>query len=295
MNNQNTTTIELPNDERGARNDPPMDLASEMYARSDRVNTTVNENVLNAVKTFVSDLSNVTDNEDFRRYSLIVSHVTISKVKSSLKLIEGFKKFFDRNHHQLKNDVELEGLEEPNLAFDVGDRSVSFNFEAVFRQVDQCDREVILDHLNHIWDVMQTSGDDPEESYVTDLFTRVKSGLSSYDSEASSDQMMILSRDILHHVVNDSHFKTLNPSKIVKIMCGRLKSLLSNGNDGSPILSKCLSIIEAVEAIDFDNFNPVQFMQFVASFGSGFAEEEDGGFDISTLVRSIGSLNVSSP
>lgn len=288
------------------------------------------QDVLEAIKAFVDDLSNVTTNADFVNYSYIVNHVTASKVKSALKLIAGFKRFFDHNTLQksdskdgsesgsddsgsesgLNSGSENSDLKSSpsrgshigNISFDVADKSVSFNFEAVFSEAEQCDRSVIMDHLNHIRDLMKHPKVDPEEAYVDNLFSKVKAKMSADDSddgstESRSNRVVALSKDIFREVMTDSTFKTLNPSKVVKTMCLRLKNVLAKmtadsqkSEDGNFMpLSRCVSIIEAVENIDFVNFNPVQFIQFVQSLGVGFGGEE---LDVSSLFKAVSSLSL---
>jgi hypothetical protein len=249
----------------------------------------VNVDVFNAIKTFMVDLANATTNKDFKDYLTIVNHIDISKVKSCHKLISGFKNFIYVNLHHLKNDEDLEGLDEPNISFVTNSGSISFNFQKIFHQSDECDRQVIRDHLNHIWDTMHQASVEKEELYVEELFTKITTGMPSSGSANSQQQIIALSHGVLKDVMSDPRLQTLDGSKIVKIMCQKLKHFLGSlttGEDGG-VSTNCLALIESVENIDFKNFGMSQFLEFVATVTSRF-----DGLDLTSILTSITSLNL---
>jgi hypothetical protein len=225
----------------------------------------VNIDLLNAIKEFVDDLSSVNDNKNFKDYRTIVNHIDHTKVKSYNKLIKGFKNFYDINSANLTKG-NFKELIEPNISFVTDNGSFNFNFQKVFDEAEEDDQDTIKDHLNHIWNLLNDTNKGPEELYINKIFKDLKS---KFSPDMTRDEQMTIAKDLF----SDFQKQNLDISIVVKVACKKARELLlSNGSEDH---SKTLILIDAVEEIDINNFNMVQFMALVAKVGTLFADGEN--------------------
>jgi hypothetical protein len=225
----------------------------------------VNIDLLNAIKEFVDDLSSVNDNKNFKDYRTIVNHIDHTKVKSYNKLIKGFKNFYDINSANLTKG-NFKELIEPNISFVTDNGSFDFNFQKVFDEAEEDDQDTIKDHLNHIWNLLNDTNKGPEELYINKIFKDLKS---KFSPDMTRDEQMTIAKDLF----SDFQKQNLDISIVVKVACKKARELLlSNGSEDH---SKTLILIDAVEEIDINNFNMVQFMALVAKVGTLFADGEN--------------------
>ena len=234
----------------------------------------VNVDLLNSIKNFMDDLSSATESKNFKDYHTIVNHIDQTKIKSYLKLIKGFKNFFDINSNVLA-EGNFNGLIEPNISFVTGNGSFIFDFQKIFQEAEEGDQDIIKDHLNHIWDLLNNTDKSPEELYIDKIFKDLKSKLSA---DLSGKEQMI-AKDLF----DDFQKQDLDISIVVKVACRKAREMLTtNGSDDH---SKTLTLIDAVEDIDVNNFNMVQFIALVGKVGTLFANGESN--PLSGILSSI--------
>lgn len=223
----------------------------------------INVELLESIKNFMDDLSNVTTNKNFQDYHTIVNRIDESKVKSYIKLINGFKVFFENNSEVL-NEGNFDGLKEPNISYITDNGSFSFDFQQTFKEAEEDDQDVIKDHLNHIWNILNNTQKSLEEIYIDKIFKDLKS---RFSPDLTREEQMIIVKDLF----GDFQRQNLDISVIVKVACQKARELLkSNGSKDS----KTLVLIDAVEEIDINNFNIIQFMGLISKVGTLFSDGE---------------------
>lgn len=239
----------------------------------------VNENLLSAIKDFVEDLANVTDNKDFKDYCTIVNRIDISKAKAYFKLIDGLKAFFEHNKETMTKN-NLNDLTDPNIAYNADNASFTFNFQQVYNSASEDEQEVIKDHLNHIWSILN-SGKSPEEQYIDKIFNDITT---KFSSDLTRDEQMMVAKDLF----SDFQQQNLDISTVIKAACQRARQLLiERGADNQ---SNTLVLIDAVEEIDINNFNMIQFMGIVGRVGTLFSDGENNPLsDLLSNVLSTGT------
>jgi hypothetical protein len=189
----------------------------------------VNVELLQAIKIFMDDLSNITENKNFIDFHTIVKRVDETKVKSYLTLVSGFKVFFDTNKEILINN-DFEHLVDPNISYISNNGTFTFNFLNAFQMAESSEQEVIKDHLNLIWNLFESK----EEKYL------------NYIIQNGSD-----SADIIKMCI-EFKSKNLNLSRFIKVVCNYIrKRLLLEPNENIS------NMLDKVENIDVDNFNNV--------------------------------------
>jgi hypothetical protein len=224
----------------------------------------VNIDLLDSIKNFMDDLSSVTESKNFKDYYTIVSHIDQTKVKSYIKLIRGFKSFFDTNSANL-TEGNFNGLIEPNISFVTDNGSFAFDFQKTFQEAEEGDQDVIKDHLNHIWNLLNNSNKSPEELYIDKIFRDLKS---KFSPDLTREEQMTIAKELF----NDFQKQNLDISIVVKVACQKARELLlTNGSDDH---SKTLILIDAVEEIYVNNFNMVQFMGLGGKLGTLFSDGE---------------------
>ena len=224
----------------------------------------VNTNLLEAIKNFMDDLSTVTDNQNFMDYHAIVNRIDETKVKAYLKLVKGFKVFFDKNTEVL-NEGDFDDLEDPNISYVTDNGSFSFDLQKTFLEAEEGDQDVIKDHLNHIWNILTNADKGPEEVYIDKIFKNLKS---RFSPDLTREEQMTIAKDLF----SDFQQQNLDISIVVKVACRKARDLLlSNGAEDH---SQTIVLIDAVEDIDINNFNMIQFMGLVAKIGTLFADGE---------------------
>lgn len=133
----------------------------------------VTDEIIDAIKEFVNDLSTVTEDQDFLNYLNISKHIDASKKSSATKLINGFITFFNVNKEFLKTD-QFNKLDEPCISFVSDALVVSFNFQKIFYSASDAEQNVIKDHLNIIWSILTKDADD---IYIDDFITTMQAKL----------------------------------------------------------------------------------------------------------------------
>lgn len=220
----------------------------------------VNENLLSSIKVFMKDLSNVTDTKNFKEYLTIVNHIEKKNVKSYHKLINGFKVFFNNNSEQLTKG-DFNDLNDPNICFVSNNDSFSFNFQKIFEDANDADKEVIKEHLNHIWNILDDSNKSVEELYIEKIFTSLKS---KFVPELDKEDQIAVIKDL---VLKESFFvdfqnQNLNIPILLKVLCKKVREII-----GSNDQSNFLHIVDVIEDIDLNDFNMAQFMNIVSKIG----------------------------
>jgi Family of unknown function (DUF5891) len=240
----------------------------------------VNAEMLESIKNFVDDLSNVTTLQNFTDYSTIVHRIDESKVKAYFKLVNGFKVFFENNAEALTKG-DFEDLKDPNISYvtDNGS-SFSFNFQKIYAETDEDNQDVIKDHLNHIWNILNNKS--REEIYIDKIFDDLKA---RFSPDMTREEQMIIAKDLF----SDFQKQNLDISIVIKVACRKArKLLLSKGC--SEDHSKTLILIDTVEEIDVNNFNMIQFMTLVGKMGTLFADDENN--PLSDLLSNVFSNNI---
>ena len=248
----------------------------------DNDNDVVNTDLLSAIKNFMDDLSNITTAQNFMDYSTIVNHIDETKVKSYVKLVSGFKVFFEKNIEALTTG-KVEAISDPNISYVTDNGSFSFNFLKIYEETDEHHQDVIKDHLNHIWSILNDMGKTREEMYIDKVFDDLKA---RFSPELSREEQMMIAKDLF----SDFQKQNLDISIVIKVACQKArKLLLSNGSEDH---SKTLVLLDTVEEIDVNNFNIVQFMALVGKMGSLFADDENN--PLSDLLANVFAHNLPS-
>jgi len=242
----------------------------------------VSELLLTSIKNFVEELTNITENKNFKDYSSIVNRIDISKVKSYYKLINGFKTFFDHNTDALTQN-NFDGLIDPKITYSSDNGSFSFDFYDVYQDAEQCEQEIIKDHLNHIWDLLSNGDKHPEEIYIDKIFSNLKSRLSP---DMSRDEQIIKN---VKDLFGDFQKQNLDVSKVIKAACKRARQTL-NEQSNFDNQSKALVLIDAFEKIDINNFNMIDFMGLVSHASALFSEDESNPLDLLSSILSTNNL-----
>lgn len=252
-------------DNKMVENNHEKEISNISISTANQEITEVNVNLLESIKNFMDDLSCVTDSKDFEYYHAIVNHIDQSKVKSYIKLIKSFKTFFDANLIPL-NEGNFNGLVDPNISFVTDNLSLAFNLQKTFQNVQEEDQDIIRDHLNHIWNLLNDVDKSPEELYINKIFRDLKS---KFSPDLTRDAQMMIAKDLF----SDFQKQNLDISIVVKVACKKARELLLT--NGSEDHSKTLILIDAVEEIDVNNFNMVQFMGLVGKVGTLFTDGEN--------------------
>lgn len=239
----------------------------------------VNKDLLEAIKNFMDDLSNITEAKDFMDYHIIVNHIDDTKVKSYTKLVKGFVNFFNNNINAL-SEGNFNDLVDPYISFVSDNGSINFNFQEMFQSAEEDDQDIIKDHLNHIWNLFNNSNKGPEELYIDKIFKELQS---EFSPNLTREDQMSLAKNLF----NDFQKQNLDVSIVVKVACRKARQLLLN--NGSDDHSKTLILICAVEDIDINNFNMIQFMNLIGKVGTLFADGETN--PLSGLLSTILSNN----
>lgn len=245
----------------------------------------VNPTLLEAIKNFMDDLSNITDNKNFEDYRTIVNRIDTTKVKSYAKLINGFKKFFDGNTNLQKGLENFKSLSEPYIEYTTDNGAFVFDFQQVYNSAQECEQDTIKDHLNHIWNLLNNGVKSPEELYIDTIFENLKS---KFSTDLTREEQMTIVKDLF----TDFQREQLDVSVIIKVACKKAReTLISNGADDH---SKILSLLDTVEQIDVNNFDMLQFMGLVGQVGTVFSTDESGlnGILASILSNSSSALEM---
>lgn len=231
--------------------------------------------LLKSIKNFMDDLTNVTTNQNFIDYCTIVNRIDESKVKSYVKLINGFETFFSNNANSL-NEGNFENLVDPNISYVTCNGSFSFNFQKTFEEADEENQDIIKDHLNLIWNNINNKNKSPEEVYINKIFNNIRS---RFSPNMTKEEQIIIAKDLF----SDFQKQNLDISIVIKVACQKAKKILIA--KGSEDHSKTFILIDTVEEIDVNNFNMLQFMTLVGKVGALFADEENN--PISDLLSSM--------
>jgi hypothetical protein len=223
-----------------------------------------NSTLLESIKNFVDDLSTVTTSQSFVDYHTIVKRIDETKLKSYGKLVKGFRTFFEANSEPL-SDGDFDALKQPNISFITDNGSIEFNFQQTFQDAEEVDQDIIKDHLNHIWNILNNAEKSPEEIYIDKIFADLKS---RFSSDMTREEQMMVAKNLF----SDFQRQNLDISVVVKVACSKARNLLlSNGSDDH---SKTLMLIDAVEEIDVNHFDMIQFMGLIGKVGTLFSDGE---------------------
>ncbi|CCV01763.1 hypothetical protein IIV22_086R [Invertebrate iridescent virus 22] len=248
-------------------------------------NISVDIDLLDSIKNFMDDLSNITTTKNFEDYHTIVNHIDKTKVKSYTKLINGFINFFKINTEALECG-NFNGLNDPNIFYTTDNGSFSFNLQEIYENAEEGEQDAIKDHLNHIWNIINNTDKSPEEKYIDKIFRDLKS---RFSPNLTREEQMMIAKDLF----NDFQTQHLDISIVVKVACKKARELLLlNGAENS---SQTLVLIDAVEEIDINNFNMIEFMALVGKVGTLFADGENN--PLSGLLTSVfeGGINPPPP
>lgn len=264
-------------EEEGVANNIVNDMANNFIDKI--VSTSVNTELLESIKNFMDDLSTVTTSDNFKDYHTIVKRIDKTKVKAYHNLVKGFTTFFSVNSTILTEDGNFDELVEPNISYSTDNGSFSFNLQEAFHIAEEADQDVIKDHLNHIWNILQSKG-SPEEKYIDKIFRDLKA---RFSPDLTREEQMMIAKDLF----SDFQKQDLDISVVVKVACQKARELLlKNGADNS---SQTMVLIEAVEEIDINNFNMIQFMGLVGKVGTLFSDGENN--PLSGLLSSVFDSN----
>lgn len=226
----------------------------------------VDIDLLDAIKNFMDDLSNITTAKNFKDYHTIVIRIDKTKVKSYTKLINGFINFFKTNEEALESG-DLNTLKnDPNIYYITDNGSFSFDLQKIYQMAEEPEQDAIKDHLNHIWNLINNTNKLPEEKYIDKIFKDLKS---RFSPDLTKEEQMMIAKDIF----NDFQTQHLDISIVIKAACKKARELLlKNGVENT---SQTLVLIDAVEEIDINNFNMIEFMALVGKVGTIFANGEN--------------------
>jgi fibrillarin-like rRNA methylase len=227
---------------------------------------TVDNDLLESIKNFMDDLSTITTHKNFQDYHTIVNRIDQTKVKSYVKLIKGFKAFFENNEEAL-NEGNFDGLNDPNISYVTDTSSFTFDFQKTFQEAAEGDQDVIKDHLNHIWTLLNDKPKSLEEIYIEKVFSDLRARVSQ--DMTREDQMMLV-KDLF----SDFQKQKLDMAITIKAACIKARELLEHNT--SEDNSTMLMLIETVEEIDINNFDMMSFMGLIAKMSCLFSNTEDG-------------------
>jgi hypothetical protein len=241
----------------------------------------VNINLLESIKNFMEDLSSVANSKNFTDFYTIVKRIDETKVKSYNKLVNGFKVFFDNNKECLVKG-DFDHLSNHSIAYTSDNGSFSFDFYTIFHETDEDNQEVIKDHLNHIWVILNNENKSPEELYIDKIFKDLKG---KFSPDLSREEQMTIAKDLF----SDFQKQNLDISIVIKVACSKAREVIADKENNE----KTMALIDAVEEIDINNFNMVQFMALVGKVGTLFSNSENS--PLSGLFSSVFSDNFLPP
>jgi hypothetical protein len=179
---------------------------------------------------------------------------------------------------------DFDGLNDPNIFYVTDNGSFTFDFQKTFQEAEEADKDIIKDHLNHIYIFLNNESKGLEEQYIDKIFRDIKSKLSP---DMSIEEQMMIAKNLFR----DFQKQDLDISIVVKVACKKARTLLLSS--GSEDHTKTLVLIDAVEEIDVNNFNMVHFMGLVAKVGTLFADGESN--PLNGLLSSIFNDNAMIP
>lgn len=235
----------------------------------------VDNDLLESIKNFMDDLSNITFDKNFQDYHTIVKRIDKTKVKSYTKLIAGFINFFEVNTPVLECG-NFDDLNEPCIFFKTDNGSFSLNIQQIFQNALDLEQNAIKDHLNHIWNLLNIMDQTPEEKYINKIFKDLKT---KFSSDLTKEEQMVIIKDLF----SDFQAQKLDISSVIKIACKKAREVLNQ--NGAADNSQTLSLISAVEEIDIDNFNMVEFISLIGKVSTIFVDGE--GNPLNELFSSI--------
>lgn len=259
-------------------------LVENSHQENQLVILPVDIDLLDAIKNFMDDLSNITTVKNFEDYRTIVNRIDKTKVKSYTKLINGFINFFKTNEEALECGDFNTLKNDPNIYYITDSGSFSFNLQEIYQIAEEPEQDAIKDHLNHIWNLINNTNKSPEEKYIDKIFRDLKS---RFSPNLTREEQMMIAKDLF----NDFQTQHLDISIVVKVACKKARELLlQNGADNS---SQTLILIDAVEEIDINNFNMIEFMALVGKVGTLFADGENN--PLSGLLTSVFEGGINNP
>lgn len=235
---------------------------------------TVNNDLLESIKNFMDDLSTVTNNKNFQDYHAIVNRIDESKVKSYIKLTNGFKVFFE-NNADILSEGNFDNLKDPNISYVTDNGSFSFDFQQTFQDTEEEDQEVIKDHLNHIWTILNNENKSAEDLYIDKVFRDLKS---RFSPDMTREEQLMITKDLF----DEFQRQRLDMSTVIKAACRKSRKLLDNNTDDT---SQMLMLIDTVEEIDVNNFDMIQLLGCVSKISSIFNTGE--GNPLNSLMSSL--------
>jgi hypothetical protein len=156
----------------------------------------------------------------------------------------------------------FDGLIEPYISYITDNGSFSFDFQKTFQEAQECNQDIIKDHLNHIWNLLNKS---KEELYINKIFEDLKS---RFSPDLTREEQMMIAKELF----TDFQKQNLDISAVIKIACKKARDLLVK-NDSED--SKTMVLIDAVEEIDVNSFDIIQFMSLIGKLGTLFADGEN--------------------
>jgi hypothetical protein len=240
---------------------------------------TVNNDLLESIKNFMDDLSTVTTNKNFQDYHTIVNRIDETKVKSYIKLMNGFKMFF-KNNTDVLNSGNFNDLKDPNISYITDNGSFTFDFQKTFQEAEEADQDVIKDHLNHIWAILNNENKGPEEIYIDNVFKDLKT---RFSPDMTREEQLMIAKDLF----NDFQKQKLDISIVIKVACKKARELLTNNDTDENV--KMLVLIDMVEEIDINNFDMIQFMGLITKISNLFSTAESN--PLNSLLSSLVNVN----
>lgn len=225
----------------------------------------VSTEVLLAMKDFVDDLSSVVFTSNFEMYRSIINRIDESKVNAYAKMIHGVKQFFLENEMQLKSGL-FEKLPNPYLSYVSENGIFSFNIETALQSITEHEQEVVKDHLNHIWSLINREDKSVEEVYIDNVFKNVDS---KFSSNMSKEKQIEIAKDLFA----DFQKQDMDINVVVKYACKKARRLLEK--NGCEEASPTMILIDEVEKIDINNFNMIQLLGVVGKVGTMFSQGDE--------------------
>jgi hypothetical protein len=248
-----------------------------MAQNSESVNTTL----LESIKNFMDDLSSVANSKNFTDFYTIVKRIDETKVKSYNKLINGFKVFFDDNKESLIKD-DFDHLSIHSIAYRSDNGSFSFDFYTIFHETDENNQEVIKDHLNHIWSILNNENKSPEELYIDKIFKDLKE---KFSPDMSREEQMTIAKNLF----SDFQKQNLDISIVIKVACLKAREAVADKENNENIMA----LIDAVEDIQSTPLTWFNLCLLVGKVAPLFSNDENSPF--SEMFSSMFSDNFLQP
>jgi hypothetical protein len=239
----------------------------------------VNKHLLKSVKDFVEDLAAVAASSNFAAYRIIVTRVDETKVKAYHNLVDGYKRFFDSNKEQLAAG-DFTSLDEPHISYVTDNGSFAFDFQDAFNKSTSSDQEVIKDHLNRIYEIMNSKS--AEDLYIDKMFNELR----DVKAMTREQQFAMVKRMFVDFTSQD-----FNLVKVTRAACRKTREIVSQDHQEGDNAKPLMDIVEIVEAVDFNNFNMLSFVELMGKMNALSNNDKSFGNIMSDVMGALTSDN----